>query len=224
MAFAATVAARLYEEVVGWRTSAQKIGLVCFFWGGGILSLVGLAFGLPAGTPFAKASLMFDPMDGWWLLNFGRNLVSPTEAYYHGIFLLAILMLLRKRFGAALALSALLSASHPFSGLSLALVFTTYAAIEIVCFSGAATIPFFGRSGGDPGRTRRVLPGLPEPVRGPPTAARAVGIGLAVPALDRVPALYLVAVFAVDAAHPLEKSQAHVTRSAQASVSDACSP
>ncbi len=144
VAFAATVATRLYEEVVGWRTPAQKIGLVCFFWGGGILSLVGLAFGLPSGTPFTKASLLFDPMDGWWLLNFGRNLVSPTEAYYHGIFLLAILMLLRKRFGAALALSALLSASHPFSGLSLALVFTTYAAIEIVCFSGAATFPFFG--------------------------------------------------------------------------------
>jgi hypothetical protein len=143
VAFAATVAARLYDEVVGWRTPAQKIGLLCFFWGGGILSLLGLAFGLPSGTPFTKASLIFDPMDGWWLLNFGRNLVYPTEAYYHGVFLLAILMLLRKRFGTALALSALLSASHPFSGLNLALVFTTYAAIEIVCFSGAANFPFF---------------------------------------------------------------------------------
>lgn len=142
VAFAAIVAARLYEEVIGWRTQAQKLGLVCFFWGGGVLSLFGLAFGLSSGTPVAKASLMFDPMDGWWLLNFGRNLVAPTEAYYHGVFLLAILMLIRQRRGAALALSALLSASHPFSGLSLALVFTAYAAIETILKSGAASVRF----------------------------------------------------------------------------------
>jgi hypothetical protein len=92
--------------------------------------------------------MLFDPGDGWWMLNFGRNLVYPTEAYYHGVFLLAILMLIRKRRGAALALAALLSASHPFSGLSLALVFTSYAAIEIILASGAASISFFAGSAG----------------------------------------------------------------------------
>jgi len=140
---AAMAATRLYEEVVGWQTSAQKLGLVCFFWGGGILSLLGLAFGLPSGTPFAKASLLFDPMDGWWTLNFGRNLVFPTEAYYHGVFLLAILMLIRQRRAAALALTVLLCASHPYAGLSLALVFLTYAAIELILASRAASLPFF---------------------------------------------------------------------------------
>jgi len=143
VAFTSLVAARLYEELVGWRTWAQKIGLVCFFWGGGILSLFGLCIGWFSGTPFARASLQFDPADGWWMLNFGRNLVYPTEAYYHGVYLLAILMLLRKRRGVALALAALLSASHPFSGLSLALVFTTYAAIELILASGAASFGFF---------------------------------------------------------------------------------
>jgi hypothetical protein len=144
VAFAAIVAARLYEEVVGWRTTAQKLGLVCFFWGGGLLSLWGLAFGLLTGAPLVKASLLFDPMDGWWMLNFGRNLVYPTEAYYHGVFLLAILMLIRRRLGAALALAALLSASHPFSGLTLALVLTAYAAIETILKSGAASVRFLG--------------------------------------------------------------------------------
>jgi hypothetical protein len=148
VAFAAIAAARLYDEVIGWRTTAQKLGLICFFWGGGVLSLFGLAFGLFSGTPVAKASLMFDPTDGWWLLNFGRNLVYPTEAYYHGVFLLAILMLIRERRGAALALSALLSASHPFSGLSLALVFTAYAAIETILKSGAASARFLAGSAG----------------------------------------------------------------------------
>jgi hypothetical protein len=142
VAFAALTAARLYEELIGWRTTAQKLGLVCFFWGGGVLSLFGLAFGLAGGSSVAKASLMFDPMDGWWLLNLGRNLVYPTEAYYHGVFLLAILMLLRGRRGAALALSALLSASHPFSGLSLALIFTAYAVIETILKSGVVSVRF----------------------------------------------------------------------------------
>ncbi len=90
---------------------AKKLGLVCFFWGGGVLSLLGLAIGHFTGTPFAKAALLFDPADGWWTLNFGRNLVLPTEAYYHGVFLLAILMLSRKRTGWTLALAALLSIS-----------------------------------------------------------------------------------------------------------------
>lgn len=139
MAFAAIVAARLYEEVAGWGSTAKKIGLVCFFWGGGVLSLAGLVFGTYLGAGFEKATTVFDPSDGWWMLNFGRNLVYPTEAYYHGVFLLTLLMLLRRRRGAALALTALMSASHPFTGLSLALVVTVYAAIELMLRKGTSS-------------------------------------------------------------------------------------
>ncbi len=138
VAFTAWVAAALYREVAGWETAAHKIGLVIFFWGGGVLSLAGLIFCLPAGMSFARASLVFDPMDGWWFLNFGRNLVYPTEAYYHGVFLLAILMLIRRKVGWTLALSALLSASHPYAGLSLALVLATFGAVELISTHGSS--------------------------------------------------------------------------------------
>ena len=139
IAFAATAAARLYERLVGWQTPAQKLGLVCLFWGGGVLSLAGLACGRIAGVGPLRASLLFDYGDGWWMLNFGRNLVYPTEAFYHGIFLLAILMLVQRRFAPVLALTALLSMSHPFTGLSLALAVAAYAALELAMRSGAAS-------------------------------------------------------------------------------------
>ena len=141
--FAAFVAVRLYERLAGWQTAAQKIGLLCLFWGGGLLSLVGLAVGHFTGAPAAMASLSLDPNEGWWMLNFGRNLTSPMEAYYHGVFLLAIWMLLEKRFNAVLALSALASISHPFTGISLAAVLAAYCGLELLLKSKAVNWKLF---------------------------------------------------------------------------------
>jgi hypothetical protein len=138
VAFAATVGAKLYEEWVGWNTLGQKLGLIIFFWGGGVLSLAGAAFGLFAHVKLMQAVLSFDAGDGWWMFNFGRNLVYPTEAYYHGLFLLSILLLIKKRFVGAIIAAALLSASHPFTGLSLALILVLYSALELKLRSGAA--------------------------------------------------------------------------------------
>ena len=129
VAFASWAATRLYVRAVGWDTPAQRIGLLCFFWGGGLLSLLGLIFGRALGLPWIRAALAFDAGDGWWLLNFGRNLVYPTEAYYHGVFLSTMWCLLERRFRAALGLTALLAISHPFTGLSLALIVTAYFAV-----------------------------------------------------------------------------------------------
>jgi len=139
VAFAAIVAARLYEEWVGWNTPAQKLGFVCFFWGGGVLSLAGVVFGLFNHVKMPRAFLLFDAGDGWWMLNFGRNLVYPTEAYYHALFLLTILLLVRKKFVAVMLAAAVLSASHPFTGLSLGLILILYAALELKLKSGAAS-------------------------------------------------------------------------------------
>jgi hypothetical protein len=139
VAFAAIVAAKLYEEWVGWETLGQKLGLIIFFWGGGVLSLAGAAYGFFAHEKLMRAVLFFDAGDGWWMFNFGRNLVYPTEAYYHGLFLASILLLIRKRFVAALIASAVLSASHPFNGLSLALILVLFSALELKLKSGAAS-------------------------------------------------------------------------------------
>jgi len=146
-AFAAIVAAKLYREWVGWNTPAQKLGFVCFFWGGGVLGLAGAAFGLIEHTKMMHAIVSLDAGGGWWMLNFGRNLVYPHEAYYHALFLLCILLLVRRRLWAALAVAAVLSASHPFTGLSLALILVLYAALELSLRSGVASWPLFWGSG-----------------------------------------------------------------------------
>jgi hypothetical protein len=129
--FAAFVAVRFYSEVVGWQSPAQKLGLLCFFWGGGILAFVGLIYGGVVGRINALTVLHFDPTLGWWMLNFGRNLVyGPTEAYYHGVFLLCMLFLIRRRFGLAIAFAALLSFSHPWTGVETDLLVAVYLVVE----------------------------------------------------------------------------------------------
>ena len=137
--FAALVAIRLYERFAGWHTLAHKIGLWCLFWGGGVLSLFGLALGHFMKLKPLFAAVALDPTEGWWMLNFGRNLVSPMEAYYHGLFLLAVLLAAQKRFHWALFVCALTSISHPFTGLSLIALLVAYSALELALRSGAAS-------------------------------------------------------------------------------------
>jgi hypothetical protein len=139
--FAAIVAAQFYVEVVGAGTLAKRIGFICFFWGGGVLTLAGLAYGLATGHPLSSP-WRYDPTSGWWMLNFGRNLVYPMEAYYHAVFLLSLLFLIRRQLSPALAFAALLSCSHPFTGLTLILILIAYSGIELVMRSGAVTLKF----------------------------------------------------------------------------------
>jgi hypothetical protein len=59
------------------------------------------------------------------------SIIVVAEAYYHGVFLLCLLFLIRRKFVLSLAMAALLSMSHPFTGLSLALILTVYSACEV---------------------------------------------------------------------------------------------
>jgi len=139
--FAAAVAVRFYQAAVGLESRAKRIGLVCFFWGGGVFTLVGLSLALARGRPLSTL-WQFEPTWGWWMLNFGRNLVYPTEAYYHGLFLLSLLALIRKRFALCLACAALMCCSHPYYGIELLLVLIAYAGIELVIRSGTVNLRF----------------------------------------------------------------------------------
>jgi hypothetical protein len=132
--FAAFVAVRFYQEVVGWRGPAEKLGLLCFFWGGGIFVFIGLVHATIVGRFNAFTILQFDPGTGWWMLNFGRNLVyGPTEAYYHAVFLLCMLCLFLRRYAAAIAFAVLLSVSHPFTGLEIGVIVAGYFILERLC-------------------------------------------------------------------------------------------
>jgi hypothetical protein len=91
-------------------------------WGGGILCLGRLAENVINHRQAQMELFKHDPAQGWWFLNWGRNLVYPTEAVYHSIVAATWLGLLRARWRLALLGTALLAATHPFSGLQLLLM------------------------------------------------------------------------------------------------------
>jgi len=131
----ARVALALYEQCAGAWDPAARAGALLFFWGGGALVVAG-ALTSPLHT-FRTGEAMFygnlfrwDPFEGWWFLNFGRNLVMPLEAYYHAVFLGAILAFLRGRYLLSSLLLLLLCASHPYSGSELLAVLVVWFAVE----------------------------------------------------------------------------------------------
>ncbi len=128
----ARVVIALFDEVVGLDRPGTKLGLLSFFWGGGVLTLTGVTSAWLAHKPPLAHMLDFDPFAGFWFLNLGRNLVFTTEAFYHLVFLGTILLVLRRRYCAALACTALLSASHPFTGLQLIAVLGAWGVLEHV--------------------------------------------------------------------------------------------
>jgi hypothetical protein len=135
--FAIYAAIGFFRAVVGLQSAARKLALVCFLWGGGVLTAAGIAAGLMQRHVDWSSVTTFDIFNGWWMLNFGRNLVYPTEAYYHAVVLCSLLLLIRRRFLGSLALAALLSWSHPFAGLSLALTLAAYSGLELALRSRA---------------------------------------------------------------------------------------
>ncbi len=131
------VSIALYAELVGLESKAEWFGLIFFLWGGGLLAVAGIAssFFLPSSTTEAawyslKTVFRFDPFEGYWFLNFGRNLFYSTEAFYHAIFLTSVFTIFKKRYVLACLLLGFMSISHPFTGLQLLLVVFSWSVAE----------------------------------------------------------------------------------------------
>ena len=138
------VAMALYAQVVGLRTGAQWLGLVAFGWGGGVLAIAGAVANLIARRTIDDP-LVFDPSRGFWFLNFGRNLMLPTEALYHGLAFGAVLLVLRGRTLAAAVVAAVLSASHPFTGIEFLAILAAWSVAEVYYFENPAVPRRFAR-------------------------------------------------------------------------------
>ncbi len=96
-------------------------------WGGGILVLAGLGATLIEGGAIDWSHIIrYDPFEGWWFLNLGRNVLFATEAYYHALALGSILLALRRRWMACLICLAVLMASSPFTGPQFAIIFSAW--------------------------------------------------------------------------------------------------
>ncbi len=120
----------LYEMLFGLQGFAQRLCLVLFLWGGGLFTLGGIAYMIWKGDGDPNRLLVLDPFGGWWFLNLGRNLVQGTEAFYHLLSFALLITLIRKRYAATALLCLLLSLSHPYTGLQIALAVLVWALFE----------------------------------------------------------------------------------------------
>lgn len=122
---------RMLRTVIG---DASPFWLqLIFIWGGGVLFSAGMAYGMLSGESFDAswhAAFRFDPANGYWFLNWGRNLVFPLEAYYHILFMLMVLFAVRGRWLRAVLIVAVLALSHPFTGAAALTMLLTWVLIE----------------------------------------------------------------------------------------------
>lgn len=137
------VAIALFEELFGLNGFARRATLFAFVWGGGVFWLVGVAAGLRSGVFDLSRG---DPAIGWWFLNLGRNIALPNEAFQHIIFFAAILATVRGKYRAALGFAAVMSISHPFTGVELALILGCWSLLERAWLSNLA-VPWFFPAG-----------------------------------------------------------------------------
>lgn len=95
-------------------------------WGGGLLAGCGLLFPSRALDGWADQVLRFDPGQGMWFLNWGRNALFPTETLYHSLVAVCWMAEIRGRCKWANACLILLGTTHPWSGLQLLLTITSW--------------------------------------------------------------------------------------------------
>jgi hypothetical protein len=92
-------------------------------WGGGLLSLAGLLS--PLGDPF-----LFDPAEGFWFQNWGRNAIFSLESLYHALMAAFWIALLSSRWRWALLFAVLVLGAHPFTGVILIAGATPWLAVS----------------------------------------------------------------------------------------------
>jgi hypothetical protein len=109
-------------------------------WGGGVLCLGRVVENAVAGRGLADALLAHDPHGGQWFLSWGRNAVLPTEAVFHALSATILLALLRARWWPALAATAALAATHPWSGAQLLAITGAWAGVGLLRRPGSAAI------------------------------------------------------------------------------------
>lgn len=123
------LAIALYARFVDGRDGAAALGLLLFCWGGGLFVAATFVHRTLTGQPELDLFL-FDPQGGLWFLNLGRNLFYSVEAFYHALVFALLLALLARRWRLAALLLALLSISHPFTGLQFLAIAAAWLAAE----------------------------------------------------------------------------------------------
>lgn len=130
---------RIVETVLPDRRYVPALFLVTM-WGGGVLALCRAYENLLAGNAVGYLLFAYDPEHGWWFLNWGRNLLFPTEATYHAVVAACWLAVLRDAWGLALVAAAAIALTHPFTGFQTLLILLTWGTLRCLVSRTRGTI------------------------------------------------------------------------------------
>jgi hypothetical protein len=101
-------------------------------WGGGLLCLERMYANWLADNDIDYLLFAYEPSDGWWFLNWGRNIVLPTEATYHVVVAACWLAVLKDAWFWAVVMGAAMAATHPFTGLQTLLILITWSGLCLI--------------------------------------------------------------------------------------------
>jgi len=133
--FASIVFAWATWQLVALRSNSdrqQNLSFLLAMWGGGVLCAAGTIAAMANSQTWLASVLQFDPGQGMWFLNWGRNSLFPTEAIYHALVAWCWVSEIRRHRRAANISLLLLATTHPWSGIELLLTINFWRAIEFL--------------------------------------------------------------------------------------------
>ncbi len=142
----AITSARVMYALVSWLRPHSRWHVMLYLlamWSGGVLALGKVLSNLVVGAAWDWQLLALDPGQGLWCLNFGRNLILPTEAVYHALMLGLWLAILQSRWRTAGILLIAIATTHPFTGAQALAIVGAFAVISRLMPAGAPVPPGF---------------------------------------------------------------------------------
>ena len=118
----------------------KEFAFLLSMWGGGLLMIAGSVFNVFQSESWLSSVLQFDPGNGMWFLNWGRNALFPTEAIYHTLVALCWLAEIQQRHKASNIFLLLLATTHPWSGLELLLTINLWRLLELNYYQNRRTL------------------------------------------------------------------------------------
>ena len=139
-----TITTRLIVAEVWPQARFQVLLFYMTMWGGGLICASQAAVNILKGRDPLLFLFRHDPGSGWWFLNWGRNLSFPTETAYHAVVALAWLAALRGRWTLAAAMTAVVAATHPWTGLELLAIMSAWWGLRLVVKPGRESLTYAG--------------------------------------------------------------------------------
>lgn len=134
----------IFDHLVS-KPKNRAVSVILFAWGGGLLVLSGALaylFNFTQAPNLWDSLLLIDPGYGWWGLSLGRSLFISCEAYYHLLFLLVILFILKQKWNLSLLFTFILAVSHPFTSIELLCILCCWLLLEKIIIRNK-NIPWF---------------------------------------------------------------------------------